>query len=172
MSPVEKLLAGHETLYELIAAEVALCTGDTMPDPADALLRARWAVARALMEQITFEETHVLAPLDASTDPMLQVRARTIRAKQTEFIEVMFAHAYRWPAEAVARDWPGFRRAMAAAHHRMIEQLLWEKRVVVPAIIELDGASATPTRNWARAVWEVKDVLTGGGVKAIAVSRA
>ncbi len=162
MPPLDKLLAGHSLLIDLIAAEAAICAVETMPDPAEPLLRARRAIARALMEQITFEETHVLAPLDATRDPASQALATMIRTEQTAFTETMYAHAYRWPVEAVASDWQGFRRAMATSHDQIAAQIRWEISVVAPAIARLGGASATPTKNWARDVWDIKDALTGG----------
>jgi hypothetical protein len=161
MSPIEKLLAGHKTLYTLMAAEARICDRATMPQPAETLMQARWAIARALMEQITFEEAYVLAPLEASTDRAELIHAKSIRDTQTAFVERMFAHAHRWHAEAVACDWPGFLVAMADVHRLVGEQLVWERLVVLPAMARLEGASAAPKHNWARQVWDVKDAFTG-----------
>lgn len=161
MSTTTKLRAGDRALLEQIAAVTVLCDRDSCPDPDQPLMAMRWAVARTLVEHIAFEETHLLAPMEASEDVTMKVRAAAIIAGQATFKDEMIAHVFRWPAEQVHKDWPGFRRAMAEAHRLITERIAWERRVLIPAIKELNGRTGTPKRNWARDVWAVKDALTG-----------
>ena len=160
MSSVAKF---HDSLAVLDGQLTALAALTEQPRPPEdeVLVAARWTIVRTLAEIAAVHEKFLLAPLEASGDKTRAAQARAISDAMQETMRRLIEHAERWPAQAVRTDWLGFRRALPATHRVIRDHFAWQARVVPPMLATLEGASATPKRNWTRPIWAVQESFSG-----------
>ena len=137
----------------------ALVTMTNLPAPPadDDLVAARWGIVRTLAELAAFQEKFLFAPMELSGNPTLATQAAPIRSAMQETMRQLIAHSERWPAQAVRKDWSGFRRALPSAHRVIRDHFAWQARIMPPMFDALAGASAAPKQNWTRPIWAVQD---------------
>lgn len=82
------------------------------PEPSDPLelfyLRRRFA--RVLISHLKHEDWILYPMIQAQGDPETVDAARRLFAETGDLCEVFVAYGNRWPAPAIAADWPGFCR--------------------------------------------------------------
>ena len=160
MSQVAKFSQSVQSLLDLLTTLSDMANRPRPPEDA-VLVGARWAIVRALAEIATFHEKFLLAPLEASGDPRSVAQGKAISNAMQELMQQLIEHSSRWSALAVARDWQGFCLALPNAHRLIRDHFAWEERIVPPILRALEGASATPKRNWARPIWAVQESFSG-----------
>ena len=156
MDEVEKYDACVSQLVRHLDAFLAFRDVPSCP-PDDELMVARWAIARSVGELASFYEKFVRAPLEATGDPALMAQANQIDEAMNESMQRLVAHALQWSAQAIRDDWIGYCSEFPRVHQALRINVA-KRTVIMPSLLRLlNGASATPRRNWIRDIWAVQD---------------
>ena len=153
------------TVADMVAAAKrcgALLEHPTPPDM-DELANVRWALARAILEHLSFKGKYIFDALEKDDDPRVRTKAKVLRESQQALHEGMHKQMTIWSRAAVEADWNGFRKAGLAQHKILADRIALEERELHPMVYRAESRTdASSSHNWARIAWEIRDSVYNG----------
>lgn len=159
---LNRLLASHRSI-EATAAQLAMLLDHATPD-IERLMAARWELATRMMQHLALEDRHVYANLAASDDPQSAAIGRRYQQVYAEHLENYATHARQWTNERIVAEWSRYRDVTREQLRLLQERIdLVEHELYPLATTEIDvDQRQQPSRSWARAAFDLKDVLASG----------
>lgn len=137
----DQLRADH---HELSAIALELRKRTTRPELDDpgGLGRCRWHLARTLTRHLALEDTHVYARLAQDRRPGAAAISRRYERELGALRTCFIAHMEDWTGDAIARDWPGYCRAVHAVLDALETRIRCEEDELYPLIYSAAGTLA------------------------------
>lgn len=130
----------------------------TAPD-LPGLSRARWAIARVILQHMTLQDRHLYARLAADPRPEVAALGRRYQADFSDQLVRYSHHARHWTTPRVRDDWNVYRVRAAEQLHMMACGIFSVERELFPLVregLDIERANA-PCRSWARDAFAIKD---------------
>ena len=161
MTTIERWMADQNELRAACLALVEMVEAPA-PPPADALVAARWRVARTLLRYLPVVDRTVYAPLRLHADRGAVAAVARFSAEAEVIYASFERHSQRWTPEAALGAWLPYRLAVRAQAARVKDRLDRELAELLPYLKtapRLDPVRAPTDRNWARDGWHFRDLL-------------
>lgn len=161
---LDKLKQDHAIMRDKARALSDLLSNEAMPE-AQVLADTRWQLSSFIMQHLAFEDRHLYSRLPRDERPHAVALGEIFQADLAELFTTFAAHAQFWTPDRIASDWHGFRSTAREMIARMELRIDREEAELFPlfAVPGLDQATkGTPTNNWARKAFAIKDAITIG----------
>ena len=137
----EQLRRDHLDLASIAADLMERTTQAELTDPGG-LGKCRWQLARTLTRHLALEDAHVYARLD--TDPRAGVAAiaRRYKLELGGLRDQFHTHMVEWTGDTIARDWPGYCRAVRTLLTALKTRMQCEDNELYPLLAADNGRAA------------------------------
>lgn len=137
----EKLRNDHRELLDTSAEIRTRVAAGELNDPIG-LSQCRWRLARTVTQHLAVEDVHVYRKLASDPRPAAVAISARYERELGQLLGAFNAHIAEWPADAVRRDWLGYRAAITELLDALEARIQCEEHELYPLLTGMDKHAA------------------------------